>query len=102
MEVSAVLSGVCAIGGLMGYIRRGSVMSAVGGLVIALGYGYAAMLFKTPAEADQGRLVALGTSALLSGVMTVRYLKTLKPMPLVLTIVGIGAFVFFAVSDQVA
>jgi uncharacterized membrane protein (UPF0136 family) len=99
MEVAAVLSGLSAVGGFMGYFRKGSVMSLIGGAVVAIGYGYAALLLSTPSDVEQGRVIAMASSGILGGVMAMRYLKTLKPVPLVLTILGIGAFTYFAVSE---
>ena len=93
------LGGLCAVGGMVGYTRRGSVMSAIGGLSVAAGFAYAGKLLANSADAPQGRVVAMATSAVLGGVMAVRYLRTLKPVPLVLTIVGVGAFTYFAVSE---
>lgn len=97
--VAFVLGAFTAVGGMMGYARKGSIMSAVGGVAVGLAYGYSGTLLSVGGTAAaQGRHAAMITSGLLGAGMAVRYLKTLKAVPLVLTIVGVGAFTYFAVS----
>lgn len=97
-SVAYGLAGLCGLGGLMGFVRKGSVMSAVAGGAIAAAYAYSGSLYANK-DSAQGRYIAMGASGVLGGAMAVRYLKTLKPLPLVLTVVGVGAFVYFAVSN---
>lgn len=96
--VAGVLGGITIVGGAMGYLRKRSVASLVAGLLIGASYLYSAMLLNAVGDAEQGRVLAIATSAVLGAAMGVRYVKTLKPMPLCLTLVGIGAGTFFAVN----
>jgi uncharacterized membrane protein (UPF0136 family) len=93
-----LLAGLVGIGGLMGYVRKGSVASAVAGTLVAAGYAYSGLLLSSPNDAAQGRILAMATSGLLGSAMAVRFVKTVRVVPLALTLVGVGAFTYFAVS----
>ncbi|RLV95506.1 hypothetical protein JA1_000966 [Spathaspora sp. JA1] len=82
------LSGLTAIGGIMGYARKGSVPSLIGGLAISTLYGTAGYLLNQ--NADYGLELALGTSAFLFAVGLARAIPTSfkKPLPLVLVALG--------------
>lgn len=82
------LSGLCAIGGFVGYIRKGSIPSLIAGSAISILYGSAGYLLKQ--NADYGLELALGTSAVLlvAGLGRAVPTKFKKPLPLVLTVLG--------------
>ncbi|KAI3405903.2 hypothetical protein KGF56_001122 [Candida oxycetoniae] len=82
------LSGLCAVGGLMGYFRKGSVPSLVAGIAVSTLYGYSGYLLKR--NADYGIELALGTSGLLLLAGLSRAIPTSfqKPVPLLLVFLG--------------
>ncbi|CAK9437276.1 uncharacterized protein LODBEIA_P16540 [Lodderomyces beijingensis] len=82
------LSGLCAIGGIMGYVRKGSVPSLVAGLTVSVLYGYSGYLLKQ--NANYGLEIALGTSSLLLVAGLGRAIPTgfQKPVPLLLVLLG--------------
>ncbi|KAJ3402391.1 hypothetical protein HDV05_008549 [Chytridiales sp. JEL 0842] len=86
------LGAVCAIGGLMGYIKGKSVPSLVAGLTFAGLYAYSGYLIKS--NADYGAELAAGTSLLLLGAMGPKALKAKKPVPVTMSLLGLvgGAY----------
>lgn len=82
------LSGLCAVGGIMGYARKGSIPSLVAGTTFAVIYGAAGYLLKQ--NADYGLELALGasTTLLAAGIGRSIPTKFRKPVPLVL--LGLG------------
>ncbi|ABN64438.1 predicted protein [Scheffersomyces stipitis CBS 6054] len=89
MEHPAItLSGLCAVGGVMGYVKKGSVPSIVAGLTFSALYGSAAYLLKQ--NADWGLELAVGTSAtlLLAGLGRAIPTQFKKPVPLALVVLG--------------
>ncbi|ODV68544.1 TMEM14-domain-containing protein [Hyphopichia burtonii NRRL Y-1933] len=82
------LSGLCAVGGFMGYFRKGSLPSLIAGSSMAILYGTAGYLLKQ--NADWGLELALGSSTALLFAGLSRSAKTQfkKPVPLVL--LGLG------------
>ncbi|KAI5962399.1 uncharacterized protein KGF55_003475 [Candida pseudojiufengensis] len=82
------LSGLCAIGGIMGYIRKGSIPSIIAGLTVSTLYGYSGYLLKK--NSNYGLEIALGTSSLLLIAGLSRSIPTgfQKPIPLVLLFLG--------------
>lgn len=82
------LSGLCAVGGIIGYYRKKSVPSLVAGLAISVLYGGAGYLLKQ--NADYGLELALGTSTtlLVAGIGRAIPTQFKKPLPLVL--LGLG------------
>ncbi|EGV62499.1 hypothetical protein PSN45_000042 [Yamadazyma tenuis] len=83
------LAGLCAIGGFMGYSRKGSVPSLVAGTAFTILYGTAGYLLKQ--NADWGLEIALGSSSvlLLAGISRSISSGFKKPVPLLL--LGLGA-----------
>ena len=72
---------VVVVGGLYGYMKKGSKMSAIAGVTVGsllLGSGY--LIAKTD-RIYEGHLLATGTSGMLVLAMGSRYLKTMKFMP---------------------
>jgi len=82
------LSGLCAIGGLMGYFRKGSVPSLVAGLGVSTLYGISGYLLNQ--NANYGLELALGTSSVLLAAGLSRATSTgfKKPIPLALVLLG--------------
>jgi uncharacterized membrane protein (UPF0136 family) len=104
MHTTVIVSGSLAVfntaGGLAGFIRKKSLGSLLGGLIVGASYAYAALLLSgTGEDVEQGRVIALGGSALLALVMGVRYIRTFKPVPLVLMAMGLTASTYFAVVE---
>ncbi|EMG48756.1 hypothetical protein SBY92_004037 [Candida maltosa Xu316] len=85
---SFTLSGLCAIGGIMGYARKGSVPSLIAGLSFSVLYGGAGYLLKK--NADWGLELALGTSTVLlvAGIARAIPSNFSKPIPVVLVTLG--------------
>ncbi|CAH2355784.1 TMEM14 protein homolog [[Candida] railenensis] len=78
------LSGLCAVGAIMGYARKGSVPSLVAGTTFSIIYGTAGYLLKQ--NADWGLELALGASStlMLAGISrTIKAQKKTIPIALV-------------------
>lgn len=88
------LSALCTIGGVGGYIRRGSVPSLVAGVAIGGLYGYSGKLLHENAE--YGIELASASSALLILGMLPRAIKTRKPLPITLSLVGFSALAYYS------
>ncbi|EDK45074.1 hypothetical protein PVL30_002749 [Lodderomyces elongisporus] len=82
------LSGLCAIGGIMGYVRKGSLPSLIAGTAVSVLYGYSGYLLKQ--NANYGIELALGTSSILLVAGLARAIPTgfQKPVPLILLLLG--------------
>lgn len=87
------LSGLCAVGGVMGYAKKGSMPSLVAGTAFSVLYGVAGYLLKQ--NQDWGLEIALGSSSflLLAGLGRSIPTKFRKPVPLVL--LGLGGLSTF-------
>ncbi|EGW34168.1 uncharacterized protein SPAPADRAFT_59605 [Spathaspora passalidarum NRRL Y-27907] len=90
------LAGLTAIGGIMGYARKGSVPSLVAGITFSALYGTAGYLLKQ--NADYGLELALGTSAVLLVAGLARSIPTSfkKPLPVVLVALGGASTAYYA------
>ena len=88
------LSGLCAVGGVMGYARKGSMPSLVAGTTFSIIYGVAGYLLKQ--NADYGLELALGasTTLLAAGIGRAIPSRFKKPVPLVLLVLGGVSFFF--------
>lgn len=92
--VGFVYAGVVAAGGIMGYVKAGSVPSLAAGLVFgsALSYGAYQMSVHPPNYVPQ-----LVTSSILAGVMGYRFYNSGKIMP-----AGIVCILSVAVIAKIA
>lgn len=90
------LSALCAIGGVMGYARKGSFPSLVAGVAFSALYGGAGYLLKQ--NADYGLELALGTSTFLLVAGLARAIPTSfsKPIPVTLVILGSVSTAYYA------
>ncbi|WPK27657.1 hypothetical protein PUMCH_005054 [Australozyma saopauloensis] len=82
------LAGLCAVGGTIGYIRKGSFPSLIAGVTFTALYGYSGYLLKQ--NADWGLELALGSSSILlaAGFARSKATKFQKPVPLALLVIG--------------
>ncbi|KAI8845494.1 transmembrane proteins 14C-domain-containing protein [Chytridium lagenaria] len=80
------LAGVCAVGGIMGYVKAKSLPSLIAGLTFASLYAYSGYLIQS--NADYGVELATATSVVLLGAMGPKALRTRKPVPLIMSAIG--------------
>ncbi|KAL1700206.1 transmembrane proteins 14C-domain-containing protein [Schizophyllum commune] len=85
-----VTGALCVVGGLIGFARRRSVMSLVGGAGVGALYLYAANLLDSGAA--NGLETALGASALLLLSSLPRVAKGPVPLGLTLTSLAVGGY----------
>lgn len=89
MEVPAyTISGLCAIGGMMGYTRKNSLPSLIAGFTFAILYATAGYMIGS--NGKYGLQLALGTSAtlLLAGIYRANQADFAKPIPNLLVALG--------------
>ncbi|KAL7748769.1 hypothetical protein RI367_005924 [Sorochytrium milnesiophthora] len=87
------MSGLCAVGGVMGYMKRGSRPSLVAGLGIGALYGLSGYLLQQ--NADYGTELALATSAVLTTAMGSRAMRTRQPVPAAVATAGLLTAVYY-------
>lgn len=79
------MGGLVAVGGVIGYVRKGSTMSLVAGMVVGSLFFTSAYLIATPSASSstifRGHVLAATTSGILAVGMGQRYMKTNKIMP---------------------
>ncbi|CAN3355927.1 hypothetical protein DICA4_C01596 [Diutina catenulata] len=82
------LSGLCLVGGVMGYSRKRSMPSLIAGLAFGGLYAVSGYLLKQ--NADYGLELALGSSAtlLMAGLGRAIPTQFKKPLPLMLVALG--------------
>lgn len=82
------LASLCAVGGTIGYFRKGSLPSLVAGATFTALYGYSGYLLKN--NSDWGLELALGTSSVLfaAGCTRSKVTNFRKPVPIVLLVIG--------------
>lgn len=85
------------IGGYMGYAKKGSMASLMGGLTIGLSFivsGYFLLQSTNLSAVRRGHLIGLLTSVLLAGVGAMRYFAVsseknrLPPLPVLFIVLG--------------
>jgi len=82
----------------MGYVKKGSVPSLIGGLGLGAAYAASGYLIDS-VDGFKGHAAGGATSLLLLGMMGARYAKTRKAMPAgILTGVGALASVFHGIK----
>ncbi|CUI11837.1 transmembrane protein, putative [Bodo saltans] len=99
--IAGSLAVIMPLGGAVGFLRKKSTMSLIGGSTVGAIYAYAwwqLSLAATPAspEARNGALFAFAASILLLVVMSIRFIKSKKIMPagVLTTIAGAAAWYF--------
>ncbi|KAJ3219679.1 hypothetical protein HDU67_010041 [Dinochytrium kinnereticum] len=80
------LAGVCAVGGIMGYVRAKSLPSLIAGLTFASLYAYSGYLIQS--NANYGSELATVTSVILLGAMGPKAVRTQKPVPMIMSLIG--------------
>ncbi|KAK9451270.1 transmembrane proteins 14C-domain-containing protein [Limtongia smithiae] len=88
------LAALCSFGGVMGYMRKGSLPSLMGGLGVGALYGVGGYLLKQ--NMDYGIQVSLGASLLLTFAGAPRAIKLRKPLPIALTTIGLVTSAYYA------
>ncbi|KAJ2846255.1 hypothetical protein IWW36_004437 [Coemansia brasiliensis] len=88
------MAGLCAIGGIMGYIKGRSVVSLVAGVGIGSIYFFAG--HRIQKNQSMGHDIALGASTLLLCAMGPKAFRTRAPVPLVMTTLGTASAVYSA------
>ena len=81
-HAALTMSALCLVGGGAAYATARSTQSLLAGALFGSGFGAAAYWIKGDEQARGFRFAALN-SALLSGVMAVRYARSRKAMPAV-------------------
>ncbi|RHY12396.1 hypothetical protein DYB25_005217 [Aphanomyces astaci] len=76
-----LLARPCAIGGVVGYVKRGSVISLAAGVSIGAGFGFAGYLLQQ-GQMTNGHATALALSSITMAVMGVRAIKTKATVPI--------------------
>ncbi|KAJ3035074.1 hypothetical protein HDV00_004338 [Rhizophlyctis rosea] len=82
------LAGLTAVGGIIGYSRTRSTPSLIAGLSFGALYAVSGYLLKE--NKDYGVELASATSLLLLGAMGPRAARTRKPVPTLLSVVGLA------------
>ncbi|KAI5968280.1 hypothetical protein CANMA_002496 [Candida margitis] len=93
---SFILSALCAIGGLMGYSRKGSVPSLFGGLGASLLYGTACYIMKSNGKFGIELALVASVILLLAGLARSFDTSFQKPVPLLLLALGVLSGGFYA------
>lgn len=79
--VTAIFAVLLLVGGVTGYLKKGSITSLTASSIFGVVYVGAAYLMRTPASAVPGLRIALGASVALGGYMLRGYTKTKKVFP---------------------
>ncbi|KAI9336338.1 transmembrane proteins 14C-domain-containing protein [Obelidium mucronatum] len=88
-----LFASICAIGGTIGYVKGKSVPSLVAGLSCASLYALAGHRLAT--NATYGAEIAFGVSLLLLVMMGPKAIKAGKPVPRVMSLLGLIGTVFY-------
>ncbi|GLC41894.1 hypothetical protein PLESTF_000097300 [Pleodorina starrii] len=96
VHLDIALSALTSLGGVMGYVRKKSLPSLLGGLTFGVAFGATAYIIQTH-DAFVGHSVGCATSAVMATMMGMRLAKTKKVMPAgILTGVGLLGFAYHA------
>ncbi|KAL8304052.1 hypothetical protein RB597_004620 [Gaeumannomyces tritici] len=91
--VAYVLSGLTASGGIMGYVKSGSLPSMIAGCSVGLLYGLGA--YRLQNRQPYGVELALLASVVLGGASIPRAIRLKKPVPMALSLLStFGAITF--------
>jgi uncharacterized membrane protein (UPF0136 family) len=91
-HLSFTLAGLLAAGGVMGYVKAKSVPSLLGGLGLALAYGYSGYTIREEFNLKNGYSIGATASSVLTGIGVSRLQKTKKFMPAgLMSVLGILA-----------
>ncbi|KAI9504448.1 hypothetical protein GGI25_005300 [Coemansia spiralis] len=88
------MAGICALGGAIGYIKGRSVPSLVAGASIGAIYFYAGQRIQK--NENHGHDLALAASSFLLFAMGPKALRTRAPVPVVMSILGIGSTAYYS------
>ncbi|ETV93147.1 hypothetical protein H310_12756 [Aphanomyces invadans] len=78
------LAALMALGGVMGYVKRRSVISLVAGVGVGAGFGFAGYLLQQ-GQMTNGHATALALSSVTMAAMGVRAIKTKATVPIVVS-----------------
>ncbi|EEB09316.1 hypothetical protein SJAG_04515 [Schizosaccharomyces japonicus yFS275] len=92
-NVGYAVAAFLGLGGLMGYVRKGSKVSLIAGS--AVGAMYAVASYVERQGCDFGHVVGLTASTLLLGSSVPRALKGRKPVPCMLSAIGVGTAILY-------
>ncbi|CAO3661545.1 hypothetical protein G6F70_004484 [Rhizopus microsporus] len=90
---SYTMAGLCAAGGIAGFVRTRSVPSLAAGLGVGALYGAAGYLIQQ--NRDYGHETAVAASVILGGAMIPRAIKTRKPVPVALSVISLAAGTYY-------
>ncbi|KAG1669691.1 hypothetical protein FOA52_002075 [Chlamydomonas sp. UWO 241] len=99
-HIDMSMSALCVLGGAMGYMRKKSLPSLLGGLGIGAAYACVGYYINT-VDASVGHQAGAVTSLVLAGMGGVRLVKTKKVMPAgVMTAAGLLALAYHTKKAQ--
>ncbi|RKP03540.1 hypothetical protein CXG81DRAFT_23801 [Caulochytrium protostelioides] len=87
------IGGLAALGGTIGYLRRGSRPSLIAGWTLGSLFVLSGYLIQT--NGNYGFELATASSALMLAAMAPRAMKSLAPVPLGLMTLGLASSVYY-------
>ncbi|CAG9463988.1 unnamed protein product [Pedinophyceae sp. YPF-701] len=97
---SLLMSGLLGLGGAIGFLKKRSVPSLVGGLTLGAAFFYSGHLIASGESPATGHDVALAASVVTAAMMGARFRKTRAFMPGgVLMVAGGGSAVYQAIKS---